>query len=145
MIMHFCLSDNSTGKSSMNGAKRSVSKMVPVFCAIMERRSSPMPVSTPGVCILSSFLPDAPLNSSSREPGKKNSLNTMFQISTSFPRPFLQYISVVGPQGPSLPVGPQKLSARPCLLTVILESTDFQIFSDSSSAGTIPSPAKTET
>src|SRR3989344_4523190 len=138
----FCLSDKLVGKLDVVGSKRSVSNMFFFSWTIMVSLSSPMPVSIP-FCS-DGFSLASPFNRLSLEPSQKNSLNTIFHISTSFPFPFLQYISVVGPQGPELPVGPQKTSSIPSSRTSVMPS-DCHIFLDSSSLGTAEDPSNTVT
>src|SRR3989344_1779058 len=65
----------------------------------------------------------------------------MFHTSISWPYTFLQYISVVGPHGPSEPVGPQNTFSIVSSRTSCIPSSD-QIFFDSSSFGTSLDPSK---
>src|SRR3989344_1832225 len=83
----------------------------------MANLSKPIPVSTPGIPNFSSFL----------FLSQKNSLKTIFHISMP-----PTYISVVGPQGPSSPVGPQKLST-PSHFILCSGTYFFQISKDSAS------------
>ena len=129
MMILFLRSGNVSGRSSINGRRISISKIVFTFCVILTILSNPHPTSTP-FCGKATKLPFF---------SAKYSIKTRVATSRSS-----TYTSFAAPHGPSGPAGPQTLSSLgPFFILSGVKNLDHALY-DSVSKGILSSPAKTD-